>query len=400
MKSFHEALCAVLDRTPRLGKEKVALAEAAGRTLFEDLVAAQPLPAFDQCCRDGYAIASAAVASATEKSPVKLKLAGAASAGTPFEGTFRGDRAVHVTTGSVLPPGADTVVHAEQVDEADGAVLIPQPCRPWEGVRRRGDDLAEGAAVLQSGSVIHARHLGLLAALGVIHPRVVRKPHVRILATGNELVDPSDVPVEGQTRLTTSFTLEELVREAGGTTEFCGIVPDKKKRLRKRIKEQLSGDILLTTGGVSSGRYDFIAEVLDDLGAEILVHGVKMRPGRPVLFAHLEGTMIFGLPGNPASTVVTFLELVRPAIWTMLGRREPMPQRIIATMEHEFSKRDDRRQFVFAYCAHREGRCSVSVRGMQEAGYQSTLASANCLMIIPEHVTRLMTDDPVEIELL
>jgi len=291
-------------------------------------------------------------------------------------------------------------VAGEKVRREAGGILLSQPVRPWQGVRRTGEDFAEGSAVVQSGTVLHARHLGLLAALGVMRPRVVCRPHIRILATGSELVDPDDELRDGQIRLSSSYALEGLVRSAGGTAEACGIVPDKKKRLRKSIKEHLSADILLTTGGVSSGKFDLIAEALADLGAEILVHGVNMRPGSAFLFAHLKGTMIFGLPGNPASTVATFLELVRPTIWTMLGRRETTPRRIVALMEHEFSKKDDRRQFVFAHCTHREGRCMVSVRGRQDAGLQSTLADANCLIVVPEHVTRLMADDPVEIEFL
>jgi molybdopterin molybdotransferase len=400
MMSFHEALSIVLNRTPRLGKERVKLAVAAGRTLYEDLVAGHPLPPFDQCTRDGFAIASQSSTGATANSPVKLTISGEAFAGIPYEGTRRADRAVQVATGSMLPEGTDSVVPAEKVKESDGAVFLTQEIRPGQGVRRKGDDFAEGAVVIQAGSVLHARHLGLLAAFGVPRPRVARQPSVRILATGTELVEPGDEPLEAQIPLSTSFTLEGLARDAGGIPELCGIVPDKKKQLRKRIKEHLSSDILVTTGGVSSGRRDLVPAVLSELGAEILIHGVQMRPGSPVLVALHNGTMIFSLPGNPASTVVTFLELVRPAIWTMLGNRETSPQRIVGIMEHEFSKKDSRRQFVFAHCTHRDGCCMVSVRGSQDAGFQSTLASANCLMVIPEHVTRLMANDPVEIEFL
>ena len=400
MNTYHDALQAILNCTPRLDKERVDLSDAAGRTLCEDLVASHPLPLFDQCTRDGYALASARSHGARLDAPVTLKVAGEASAGAPFEGVVREDRAVRVTTGSVLPLGLDAVVSGRRVEVEGGAIRLTEEVRPGEGVRRTGEDVAEGDVAVEAGSVLQPFHLGLLAALGVTRPRVVRRPQVRILATGNELVDPGDEPLEGQIRLSSSSALAALVRGAGGIAKLCGIVPDKRKQLRKRIKEHLAGDVLLTTGGVSSGPYDLVPQALADLGAEILVHGVHIRPGSPVLVACHKGTVIFGLPGNPASTVVAFLALVRPALWKMLGRTESVPRRIVATLEHEYSKQDDRRQFVFAHWTPSEGRCLVSVRKKQDAGYHSTLASANCLMVIPEHVTRLLPGDPVEIEFL
>ncbi|MCK5573121.1 MAG: molybdopterin molybdotransferase MoeA, partial [Bacteroidetes bacterium] len=321
MISFDNALSTVLASLSALGKEKVSLPDAHGRILFEDVVAKEHLPPFDNSSMDGYAVRWTDIREVSRNSPVSLLVVGEASAGHVFAKPIRRLEAIRVTTGGMIPRGADTVVpleHALLVDE--NHVRVIEAPRKGGHIRTAGRELRAGERVLQSGDTIGSLQMGLLASLGVSRIRVYKRPTVKIFATGDELVRVEDKPGRGQIRSGTPFSLAGYIRAAGGEPELCGILPDKRKRLRKGIRDALPSDIVLTIGGVSTGKYDLVRGVLEDLGARILFWQVNMKPGRRMVFANLDGTLVFGLPGNVASTVITFLQFVRPVLWRMTGQ--------------------------------------------------------------------------------
>jgi molybdopterin molybdotransferase len=226
------------------------------------------------------------------------------------------------------------------------------------------------------------------------------RPRLGILATGDELVSPEKKPGEGRIRNSTSYTLMGLVKEAGGKPRFLGIVPDRKKLIRKRILEGLDSDILLLTGGVSVGAHDHVREVLEACGVEILFWRVKIRPGSPLLFGRSGKTLVFGLPGNPVSTGVTFYQFVRPAIRKFLGRDPILPPRFSALSDEPLVVKDGKRCYLRAVVRQEGGVLRVKTTGSQSSGVMSSLLKANCLIIVPEGAGPLRAGSAVTIEFL
>ena len=300
-----------------------------------------------------------------------------------------------------MPRGADSVVPIEDAVELDGGtVQFSQPASPGRYVRKSGEDVKRGEVILNEGTVITPASLGVLAALGRERVRVYKKPRVNIVATGNELVDLLDKPGKGKIRNSTSNGLAGYVAEAGGIPELMGIAGDREKALRKRLSDGLRAHVLLVTGGVSVGKYDLVKETLSALGVEVKFWKVNIKPGRPLLFGVRKSTLVFGLPGNPVSTYVTFLQFVRPALLAMTGSREIQPLRLAAVLDREFSKSDGKRHFLRGIAVRQNGELHVATTGTQSSGVMSSMSKANCLMIIPEDTTNLHRGDRVDIELL
>ncbi len=303
-------------------------------------------------------------------------------------------------TGGMIPTGADAVVPIEATNaNGGGSVLVASPVQSGQHIRLAGEDIRRGETILERGTVIGPPQLGVLASLGHTKVPVFRKPLVRILATGDELVDVNRNPKEGQIRNSSTETLAAYAAQEGGEPDSLGIVPDKRRRLKSRIKEGLDGDILLITGGVSVGKYDYVKEVLEELGVEIKFWKVNIKPGRPLVFGQFKRTLVFGLPGNPVSTSVTFLQFVRPALHKMGGRAPSPPLSIHALIDHDFSKSDGKRHYVRCIVESIDGQLRARSTGTQSSGVMSSMSKANALMIIPEDVTHLQQGDSVQVEM-
>jgi molybdopterin molybdotransferase len=242
--------------------------------------------------------------------------------------------------------------------------------------------------------------MGVLAALGHTKVLVCKKPRVNILATGDELVKVDEKPLEGQIRNSNSFVLAGYVHQSGGEPHLLGTVPDRQIRIRKAIENAPSADILLISGGVSVGEYDLVEEVLQMLGVKLVFQSVNIKPGRPFVFGRWGEMLVFGLPGNPVSAIVTFLQFVRPALWKMCGRAIIPPLRFPAVIEEELTKHDGKRHFVRGVSRQVEGKFHVRTTGSQNSGAMSSMVKANCLIIVPEAVTSIRPGDEVEIEML
>ena len=395
-----KALRIVLDSVRILGHETVKLEEALGRVLAEDVVANQDIPPFPNSSMDGYAIVASDLACASSRVPVKLRVIGESSAGSPFRRGIKGGRAVRIMTGGMIPRGADAVVPIELTKgEKEGWVSFTAPILPGQNVRAAGEDIRHGEKILSKGTKIGPAQTGILSSLGHVRVKVIRRPRINVLATGNELVDTTRKPKSGQIRNSTSHSLSAYVAEEGGVPFRRGVAGDDVIRLQSRIKDALDCDILLITGGVSVGRYDYVKDVLKKIGVTIKFWQVNIKPGRPLVFGKFRKTLVFGLPGNPVSTSVTFLQFVRPAMRAMTGRTFK-PFLVPARIDHDFSKSDGKRHYVRCKAEVRNGEIHARQTGSQSSGVMSSMSKANALMIIPEKVKLLKTGDRVQLELL
>ena len=323
MLEFEEALARVLAAVPAPTRENVSLSGAAGRVLAEPIRSPLDLPSFDNSAMDGYALRAADVASAQPSSPVSLRLVGKVPAGDTFAGKVTAGTCVRLFTGSPLPPGADAVVMQEETrvePSAAGEVLILAPVGPGENVRLRAGDVIQGSTLAESGDLLTAGRIGLLAAVGLSSVPVARQPVVGLLATGSELQEPGQPLAPGRIYESNRIALAALLKRAGTVPVTFPLVADVLTATRTALAEGFSQcDAVVTSGGVSVGEMDFIKHAFDQMGGELQFWKVAIKPGRPFVFGRYRGKLLFGLPGNPVSALVTFLLLVRPALLRWQG---------------------------------------------------------------------------------
>ncbi len=401
MVNAEEALRIILEAAPLLKSETVLLARSFGRTVAEDVVARGNLPQFPNSSMDGFAVRRSDVDGATSSNPVTLVVAGESRAGTVFNGPLPKKSAIRIMTGARVPEGADAVIpHEETAGDGQNAVSVSATPRLAENIRLAGEDIAAGESVMRAGELITPAHAGVLASLGYARIRVCRRPRVALIATGDEIVEPGKRLRDGQIYNSTSFALQALVVESGAKVRFLGIGGDKKSRIRTLLRDALRDDVVIVTGGVSVGRYDVVKEVLAEIGVEILFWKVNIRPGRPMVFGAKEGSLVFGLPGNPVSTGVTFLQFVRPALLKMLGHRELSLTRLQAVSDGHLKKSDGKRHYLRGIVRQEGGALRVRTTGSQSSGVLSSLLKANCLIVLPETVSEVPPGGEVTVELL
>jgi molybdopterin molybdotransferase len=318
MISVAEAIRIVLKQAVALPAEEVALADAMGRVLAEDVVADSDLPPFDRAQMDGYAVRSADLL----RVPARLRVAGESAAGSGWHETMQAGQAVRIMTGAPVPAGADSVQQVEVTTEQDEgrAVLIQRATEPGQFIVKRASEVRSGETVLHAGEEINAAMMAALASFGYAKVKTGRRPRVVVLATGSELVAVSQRPALDQIRDSNSYSLGAYAQLAGAQVKRLPLAGDDPELLKREIEEaERSADALILSGGVSMGVYDFTKAALYALGAEIFFERVSLRPGKPTVFARLGETLIFGLPGNPVSVSVTFNLFARTALRAMQG---------------------------------------------------------------------------------
>lgn len=374
--------------------ELVSLSRARARILAEDLRAPFDVPPTDNSAVDGYAVASAEIPAAGER---ELAVVADLPAGAVFDGALAPGQAVRIMTGAPMPRGADTVYPQENVDRLDGRVRI-RPIRKGANVRARGEDIRAGAVVIERGTVLRPQELGLLASLGQCQVFVHRRPRAVLLSTGDEVVEPGSLRRPGQIYDANRFTLAASIAEAGGEVIDLGIVPDTRDDLRARLLEAGAlGEIVVTSGGVSVGVYDFVKEVLDEIGA-IDFWQVAMQPGRPLAFGRIGVAHFFGLPGNPVASMLAFMLFVRPAIYKLAGRRRLFHETREARASEPMSKRKGRREFKRGVLEFRDGRWEVRTTGPQGSGILSSMVAGNCLIVLEEERADVAAGETVLVE--
>ncbi|HTE51092.1 MAG TPA: gephyrin-like molybdotransferase Glp [Kofleriaceae bacterium] len=377
MLSVAEATRRILDRARFLGTEEVSLAGARGRVLAASVRAERPLPPWDNSAMDGFAVRAADLAAG----PVELPVAGEMVCGSRPGAELPAGAAFRIMTGAPMPAGADAVVMREEVDDRGASARFAGPVPPGEHVRRAGEDVAAGSLVLGPGTGLGPGEIGMLAALGRAVATVGRRPRVAILCTGDELCPVGGEPAPGQIFSSNEHALAAQVAEAGGEVARAELVPDDRARTSAAVAAALDCDVVVTSGGVSVGDRDHVRQALDAAGVAIDFWKVAMRPGKPVVFGTAAtGALFFGLPGNPASSLVSFELFVRPALLALQGAVDVARPRTEVVLAGPAHKSPGRAHYLRAVLHRRGERLEAELHAKQGSGMLSSLVGFDALV--------------------
>ena len=322
MIDLKKAQNTILEATPVLGHESVPILDALHRVLAQDVIAAEDLPAIDISAMDGYAVRHTSLRAASVENPVRLRIIGESPAGDPCRAIVGEGEAVRIMTGGVVPEGADSVVKNEDAAEENGYVICKNAPEPGDAIRLRGDSLRKGMLVLHAGDVIGPLEVGALASLRRAYAFVHRKPTVAILATGNELADFHEPPSAHKAMCSNLYALAAQVLDAGAIPLSLGIVKDDLKAQQTVLNEALRADVIITSGGTSRGKYDLVHKAFSSMGMDIRFSNFFSKPGKPSTVGTVGSSLIFGLPGNPSAAMLSFEQLIKPALLKMMGYRD------------------------------------------------------------------------------
>lgn len=381
---FDQARAIVLERTARVAPrpipETVALGEAVGRTLAQDIRADRDYPPFPRSARDGFAVRAADAAAP----PARLRVLGETRAGEPSRFTVGPGQAVEIMTGAPAPDGADAVVMVEYSRRDGGDVILEQSIEPGRNIVPQGIEAAAGAVVLEAGTTLDYPQIALLASVGCAHVPVFRRPRVAILSTGDEVLPLEAAPESYQIRNSNAASLAAQVRRRGGEPLVLPIAPDRLPETRDLIRKGLEADILLLSGGVSMGKHDLVETALAELGVEILITQVKIQPGKPFVFGLAGERPIFGLPGNPVSTMVTFEIFARGALEMLAGKAAPPLPFVEAPLAKPFRHKPVLTRFLPARLTGQYFETAVEPIQWQGSGDLTATARANCFLVAPD----------------
>jgi molybdopterin molybdotransferase len=401
--SFEYALDAILVSISPVDGEQISLKKSYGRILHEDIQSDINVPPFDNSAMDGFALKAAKTAGATESIPKQFIIAGEIQAGGASHTKIdTDDAAIRIMTGAPIPPGADAVVPVENTveDATRGVISVFNELQQYENIRFEGEDIKTGQVVLHKGNRLSSADVGVLSALNRSIVSVYKKPKVAIISTGDEIAEVGDEIRHGQIRNSNAYTLQSEVEKYNGIPYYLGIARDSVARTSDKLLSALEYDIVITTGGVSQGKYDFIKEVLSDLGVNLLFDSIKMKPGKPMIFGKKNKTILFGLPGNPVSTMVSFIEFVRPALLAMSGSLKLRKPELNAISDSDIRKKPGRREYIRGQFSIRKGEVHVISTGSQGSGILRSMSMANCLIIMPEASAGCMAGETVTIQLI
>ncbi len=393
MLSVEEALDKVLKAFQVLEVESVPILEALGRVLGEDIHADMDIPPHDNTAMDGYALRAVDTQGATATNPRRLRVIENLAAGYVAAQRVEPGTAIRIMTGAPIPPGADAVIRFELTEQQGEWVKVYREVPVGNNIRRAGEDVQRGALVLARGKVLRPQEIGMLAALGRRQVSVIRRPRVAILSTGDELVDIDEPLAPGKIRNTNSYSAAALVLKYGGEPILLGIARDTVEDLTAKLREGLAcgADLLVTSGGVSVGDFDVVKTVLAAEG-EITFWRVRMKPGKPFAFGHIEADVdgqrrrvpILGLPGNPVSVMVSFEMFARPAILKMSGHKDLAKRSVDAILVDGIKRKDNRRHYVRVSLEQRDGVLYATLTGEQGSGILYSMVKADGLAVIPE----------------
>lgn len=389
MISISEAIKIIARQTPALEAETIDLSESVNRVLAENVFADSDLPPFDRSQMDGFAVRTKDVSRASEGNPAKLKIIGESIAGKGFDGEVNKNEAVRIMTGARVPGGADSVQKKElareiQTKEGENFVEIFEAIEARRNFVSKGAEIKAGAQAFGVGEIINAQMIAPLASFGYAEIKVYKKPKVAVLATGSEIVDIDKTPGKDQIRNSNSLSLA-VFAEKIADVEVLPIAVDDIENLQSRIRNALENcDVLIVSGGVSVGDYDFTKPALRELGAEILFEKIALRPGKPTVFAKLKGKLIFGLPGNPVSVAVTFFLFVRTALLKMQNAKDSELKSAHAVLSQKIKGVKERDSFLPAFVETNE-KGKLFVESFKFGGSSNFIefARANCLAFVP-----------------
>lgn len=377
---------------PLKDTETIKVDSCLERVSALDIMARENIPPFNNSAMDGFAIIAKDVQGASRKNPKILKVIADLPAGYSARKSVGNGQAIRIMTGAVLPRGADSVVMVENTEpgiKGSGLrgreyVKIFAGVKKGENVRYAGEDVREGERVIAKGDILKSGYIGMLASLGVSRIKVFRKPKVAILATGDELVEIHQKLSSGKIRNSNAYSLYAQALKTGAAPVLLGIARDKRDDLERKIKKGLSADMLLISGGISVGDYDFVKDALRDLGAEIKFWRVAMKPGKPLAFGLIRKVPVFGLPGNPVSSMISFEQFVRPALLKMAGAKDFFRLHLPAIFKDNFQKKAGLRYFLRVALENKNGSLCASLTGPQGSGILKSMVLANGIMELPE----------------
>jgi len=381
--SVPEALRRIdIEVQPLSGYQRLALRDALGRILAEDIESPVDVPAHTNSAMDGYALRGADL---PETGVRDFRLVGAALAGSPYGGALSEGECIRIMTGAVVPDGSDTVVMQEHVEVHGEEIRIGPGNRLGQNVRAAGEDIPRGETVLRSGKRISPAELGLLASLGVAEVQVFRRPRVAFFSTGDELRSLGEPLREGDIYDSNRYTLFGMLTRLGAEVIDMGVVCDRREDLHAAFRQAAEvADAVITSGGVSVGEADFVKETLGSLG-KVNFWKIAMKPGRPLAFGRVGGALFFGLPGNPVSVMVTFYEFVQPALRRLMGATEHEAVTIRVRSASRLRKRPGRVEYQRGVLRRSDdGEFEVGVTGAQGSGILSSVSIANCFIVLPQ----------------
>jgi len=378
-------------RGPR-AKVGLSVWDALGYVLAQDVKSDRAYPPFDRSTRDGYAVRAAEA-----KSGARLRRVGEIKAGDTVTQPLAARTCVQIMTGAAVPQGADAVVMIEHTRAEDDKVLFERDAQPGQNIVPRGSEGAAGQVLLSAGMRLGYAELALAAQVGSVQLQCAQKPRVAILSTGDEVVSVEKTVGSFQIRNSNSVSLAAQVRLSGGEPVLLGNAADRADDLREKIQRGLKEDILVLSGGVSMGKYDLVEAVLKEMGAEFYFDAVAIRPGKPAVFGRCGETFVFGLPGNPVSTMVTFELFVAPAIDLLNGAdARPLPL-LEARLREALHEKPGLTHFLPARVEWKVATAEVRALKWQGSGDVAALAKANCFLVVPADRTEVQTGEPISI---
>jgi len=414
MLTVEEALQKILGEISVLDTESVPIMDAMGQVLAEDIVSDINVPPLDNSAMDGYAVQARDTTGASEKTPKVLKVIDTVIAGAISRKEVTPGTAVRIMTGAPLPKGADSIVQFENTDEEKRRKASPdepvtrigicEEVKAGNHVRLAGEDIARGKTILKQGIIIRPAEIGLMASIGRSRVKVIRRPVVAVLSTGDELVEIGQPLPEGKIYNSNSYSIASQVKRYGGIPKILGISRDNEKELVSKLKEAQDADMLLTTGGVSMGDYDMVKDILARDG-EMVFWKVRVKPGKPLAFGKIKGKSQdgkartiphLGLPGNVTSCMVSFELFVRPALLKMMGKKKLDKPIVPAIIEENVKNDAGRRIYDRAIVEKRDGHYYARLTGPQGSGILTSMSLANGLVLIPEETDKVHKGDTVQ----
>ncbi len=418
MLSVEEALQKILAEVNILETETIPIMESLGQVLAEDIVSDIDVPPLNNSAMDGYAVRSEDTRGATEKTPRILKVIDTVLAGGISQKELGPGTAIRIMTGAPIPYGADSVVQFEDTDDVknkDASSNCPQEqvsvfaeTRSGQNIRLAGENIAKGKIVLKKDTVIRPAEIGMIASVGKSRVKVIRRPVVAVLSTGDELIEIDKPLPKGKIYDSNAYSIAGLVMRYGGIPKMLGIARDNEKELVKKLKQAQDADMLLTTGGVSMGDYDMVKDIIARDG-EMVFWKVRVKPGKPLAFGKIQGKdkngkaksiPHLGLPGNAASCMVSFELFVRPALLKMMGKKNLAKPTVQAIIENTIKNEDGRRIYDRAIIEKRNGHYYARLTGPQGSGILTSMSLANGLVLIPEEKKLVNKGDTVQVLML
>ncbi|GJL79425.1 MAG: molybdopterin molybdenumtransferase MoeA [Nitrospinaceae bacterium] len=395
-----QALEIILAKIKFKGVEKIPIGEALGRILAEDIVARRNNPPLDNSAMDGYALLAEDIQSASPENPVPLKVTEEIAAGYQSEATLKSGQAFRIMTGAPIPKGANAVIMQEDTERNGNSLSVMDKAEVGENIREAGEDVRAGETVIAKGNPITPAHVGMMAVVGRSQVYVSQRPRVAILSTGDEILDLDEQPTGPCIYNSNGYMLSAQIRSAGGIPVYLGIARDTEEDLMEKFRWALECDLVVSSGGVSVGDYDLVKASLKKLGQDMLFWKVAMKPGKPLAFGKIGETPIFGLPGNPVSSFVSFEQFVRPSIRKVLGCDRLTAKTVQAKLTRTIHKKPGRLHFLSAIVSWNDGETTVTPAQEQGSGILKSTVTANGLLIFPLEADEIKEGTDVSVQLL